>query len=109
MLDWLAFVPRTRESPVPIMPALDPVDRPIEFTPTKTPYDPRWMIAGHEKTGRLAEGLLFIQHSTEKRQGSDSSLQPVLSSALYWEPLSSILAFSVNDPLRDLPNFPRNG
>jgi len=24
----------------------DPVDREIEFTPTKAPYDPRWMLAG---------------------------------------------------------------
>ena len=68
MLDWLAFVPRARESPVPIMPALDPVDRPIEFTPTKTPYDPRWMIAGHGKPGMLSEievhYLLAAYHQT---------------------------------------------
>ena len=37
------------------------------------------------------------------------TLQPVLSSALHWEPLSTILAFSVNDPLPDLPNFPGSG
>ena len=52
---------------------------------------------------------LVWEHSTEKRQSSDSSLRPVLSSALHWEPLSTILAFSVNDPLRDLPNIPGNG
>ena len=45
----------------------------------------------------------------EKRQASVSSLQPVLSSALHWELLSTILAFLVNDPLPDLPNFPGNG
>lgn len=26
--------------------AKDPVDRQIEFIPTKAPYDPRWMLAG---------------------------------------------------------------
>ena len=46
------------------------------------------------------------EHSTEKKQGSDSSLQPVLSNALHWEPLSTIFVFSVNDHLPDLPNFP---
>ena len=45
----------------------------------------------------------------ETRQGSDSSLQPVLSRVLHWEPLSTILAFSVNDPLPDPPNFPGIG
>ena len=24
----------------------DPVDREIDFVPTKTPYDPRWMLGG---------------------------------------------------------------
>ena len=38
-----------------------------------------------------------VKLGLEKRQDSDSSLQPVLSSALHWEPLSRILAFSVND------------
>lgn len=28
------------------MPTTDPVDREIEFVPTKAPYDPRWMLAG---------------------------------------------------------------
>lgn len=28
------------------MPPTDPVDREIEFIPTKTPYDPRWMLSG---------------------------------------------------------------
>lgn len=51
MLDWLAFIPRVKRGVVPLMPALDPVDRLIEFTPTKAPYDPRHMIAGHAKHG----------------------------------------------------------
>ena len=45
----------------------------------------------------------------EKRKGSASSLQPVLSSVLHWEPLSTILAFSENELLRDHPNIPVNG
>ena len=33
----------------------------------------------------------------------------MLSCGLHWEPQSTILAFSVNDPLPDFPKFPRNG
>ena len=33
----------------------------------------------------------------------------MLSRGLHWEPQLTILAFSVNDPLPDLPKFLRNG
>lgn len=33
-------------SSVPILNSKDPIDRIIEFVPTKAPYDPRWMLAG---------------------------------------------------------------
>lgn len=31
---------------MPVISPTDPVDREIEFVPTKAPYDPRWMLAG---------------------------------------------------------------
>ena len=40
------------------------------------------------------------------------SSEPVISAVLHWETLltiSTLLAFSVNDRLPDLPKFPRNG
>uniref|UniRef100_A0A3P9IV22 acetyl-CoA carboxylase n=1 Tax=Oryzias latipes TaxID=8090 RepID=A0A3P9IV22_ORYLA len=46
LLQWLSYMPKCKSSPVPILSAKDPIDRPIEFVPTKTPYDPRWMLAG---------------------------------------------------------------
>ncbi|RVE63621.1 hypothetical protein OJAV_G00138120 [Oryzias javanicus] len=46
LLQWLSYMPKCKASPVPIVSAKDPIDRPIEFVPTKTPYDPRWMLAG---------------------------------------------------------------
>ena len=52
---------------------------------------------------------LVWEHSTEKRQGSDSSLQSVLTSALHWEPQSTILAFSEYDPSPNLPNVHGTG
>jgi acetyl-CoA carboxylase/biotin carboxylase 1 len=35
------------QDPVPFVDAVDPIDRPIDFVPTKSPYDPRHMIAGY--------------------------------------------------------------
>lgn len=37
---------KDKHSPVPVISPVDPIDRPIEFTPTKAPYDPRWMLTG---------------------------------------------------------------
>eukprot|EP00913_Durusdinium_trenchii_P031865 g29843.t1 len=75
ILQWLSFVPRdTREfgeeeqswlspaedtwsMPQPILP-LDPADRPVDFRPTKTPYDPRHMLAGtNGPDGRWLSGF----------------------------------------------------
>ncbi|XP_051549679.1 acetyl-CoA carboxylase-like isoform X1 [Myxocyprinus asiaticus] len=46
ILQWLSYMPKNNQSPVPIMPPTDPVDRLIDFVPTKTPYDPRWLLCG---------------------------------------------------------------
>uniref|UniRef100_A0A4W6GC82 acetyl-CoA carboxylase n=1 Tax=Lates calcarifer TaxID=8187 RepID=A0A4W6GC82_LATCA len=46
ILQWLSYMPKNKHSPVPVIATTDPVDREIEFTPTKAPYDPRWMLAG---------------------------------------------------------------
>ena len=46
ILKWLSYVPATCTQIAPALPSADPVDRKIEFKPTKTPYDPRNFIAG---------------------------------------------------------------
>uniref|UniRef100_A0A672MZI5 acetyl-CoA carboxylase n=1 Tax=Sinocyclocheilus grahami TaxID=75366 RepID=A0A672MZI5_SINGR len=46
LLLWLSYMPKNKSSPVPILSAKDPIDRPVEFVPTKAPYDPRWILAG---------------------------------------------------------------
>ncbi|XP_038146021.1 acetyl-CoA carboxylase isoform X2 [Cyprinodon tularosa] len=46
ILQWLSYMPKNNQSPVPVIATSDPVDREIEFVPTKAPYDPRWMLAG---------------------------------------------------------------
>jgi len=37
---------QVRDGPQAISTCSDPVDRDVEFTPTRSPYDPRWMLAG---------------------------------------------------------------
>nr|XP_019612996.1 PREDICTED: acetyl-CoA carboxylase 2 [Rhinolophus sinicus] len=37
---------KDNHSVVPIITPTDPIDREIEFLPTRAPYDPRWMLAG---------------------------------------------------------------
>uniref|UniRef100_A0A8C2Z2T2 acetyl-CoA carboxylase n=1 Tax=Cyclopterus lumpus TaxID=8103 RepID=A0A8C2Z2T2_CYCLU len=46
ILQWLSYMPKNKHSPVPVISTTDPVDREIEYTPTKAPYNPRWMLAG---------------------------------------------------------------
>ena len=46
ILRWLSYVPKDCFTRSPALPSADPVARKIEFKPTKTPYDPRHMIAG---------------------------------------------------------------
>ncbi|KAL8199178.1 UNVERIFIED_CONTAM: hypothetical protein K2H54_036260 [Gekko kuhli] len=46
ILHWLSYMPKSVYSPVPMLTVKDLIDRTIEFVPTKTPYDPRWMLAG---------------------------------------------------------------
>ncbi|XP_047665603.1 acetyl-CoA carboxylase 1 isoform X8 [Tachysurus fulvidraco] len=46
LLQWLSYMPKNTSSPVPLLAAKDPIDRLVEFIPTKAPYDPRWMLAG---------------------------------------------------------------
>ncbi len=49
ILRWLSYMPETMLHLPPVLPGLyDPIDRPIDFTPTSTPYDPRHMIQGRQ-------------------------------------------------------------
>ncbi|NXA37356.1 ACACB carboxylase, partial [Eudromia elegans] len=46
ILQWLSYMPKDNRSPVPIIAISDPIEREIDFVPSKVPYDPRWMLAG---------------------------------------------------------------
>lgn len=69
IIQWLSYVPKVRlysmsiwygnefissqikGSPLPVIPSLDPITRPVEFTPTKAPYDPKLMLEGRPGSG----------------------------------------------------------
>jgi len=46
ILKWLSFVPKDMNSQPSTRQASDPISRQVEFRPTKTPYDPRFMLGG---------------------------------------------------------------
>ena len=49
VIDWLNYTPKDFHSVAPAAPSsmvFDPPSRRVEFTPSKTPYDPRHMLAG---------------------------------------------------------------
>ena len=67
ILKWLSYTPATAFSRAPALRVSDPVDRDIEFMPTKTPYDPRHMIAGmtDPETGDYISGFFDKDSWTE--------------------------------------------
>ncbi|XP_033978244.1 acetyl-CoA carboxylase isoform X1 [Trematomus bernacchii] len=65
ILKWLSYMPKNKHSPVPVISTTDSVDREIEYTPTKAPYDPRWMLAGRpHPTVRGAWQSGFFDHGS---------------------------------------------
>ncbi|WFD07033.1 acetyl-coenzyme-A carboxylase [Malassezia vespertilionis] len=56
-LRWLAYVPVHKNAPLLVLPSSDPVERPVSFVPTATPYDPRALIQGTEVDGVYCAGL----------------------------------------------------
>lgn len=46
ILNWLSYVPITASAPPSVTNCVDPIERSIGFEPTKSPYDPRHMLAG---------------------------------------------------------------
>ncbi|KAG8588869.1 hypothetical protein GDO81_006133 [Engystomops pustulosus] len=65
ILQWLSYMPKCVSSPVPIMTPKDPIERQIEFIPTKAPYDPRWMLSGRPHPCQKGQWLSgFFDHGS---------------------------------------------
>ena len=52
ILDWLSYIPAYIGCDLPIVLPNDSIDRPVDFMPTKSPYDPRCMLAGRIHPGK---------------------------------------------------------
>jgi len=57
ILKWLSFVPKDTWSMPPSISPVDPVNRLVEFRPSKEPYDPRHMLAGTTDNGKWMSGF----------------------------------------------------
>ena len=60
-LQWLAFVPATKNSPLPKLEisGVDTVDRCVTFAPVKgIPYDPRLLLTGTGSSDSWVSGML---------------------------------------------------
>lgn len=63
VLRWLSYIPEKRFGPLPVLEPLDPVEREICFSPSASPYDPRWMLAGKENAQGIWEDGFFDRGS----------------------------------------------
>jgi len=57
ILRWLSYVPENVLTIPPLISSKDPVARKVQFTPTKTPYDPRHMLGGVKVDGEWQGGF----------------------------------------------------
>jgi len=58
MVNWLSFIPAKKNGRLPVIDPVDPVDRLVDFTPSKQPYDPRHMLAGTlDASGKWLSGF----------------------------------------------------
>ncbi|XP_039612650.1 acetyl-CoA carboxylase 1 isoform X1 [Polypterus senegalus] len=65
LLLWLSYMPKCTSSPVPILTPQDPIERSVDFVPTKAPYDPRWMLAGRPSQNQKGQWISgFFDHGS---------------------------------------------
>lgn len=70
IVQWLSYVPKSQHHIIPIMESSDPIDRLVEFQPTKDAYDPRWMLAGRQlENGTFERGFFDYRSWTETMGG----------------------------------------
>lgn len=64
IVEWMSFVPESRNGRIPISPSSDDWNREIVYyPPQKQPYDVRWMIAGKQDDDGTFQSGLFDKDS----------------------------------------------
>eukprot|EP00959_Pyramimonas_sp_CCMP1952_P104352 2180923-Pyramimonas_sp.AAC.4 len=63
MLKWISYVPLRVGQLPPRVRTTDPIDREVGFVPSKTPYDPRHMLAGVTSSEGEWQSGLFDENS----------------------------------------------
>ena len=59
IVEWLSFVRKHVEAPLPCLPIVDPIERTVDVYPLAgTPYDPRDLLCGVATDGEWTSGLL---------------------------------------------------
>ena len=75
ILRWLSYMPQTMLHLPPILSEIhDSINRPIDFTPTSTPYDARHMIQGRQLTSL---------HQTNSNNDIGASTTPTFQSGFF--------------------------
>lgn len=80
LVHWLSYVPAHRGATLPLLHytidsrnvfhPTDPVEREIDFVPSRTPYNPRWMLAGKsDERGGYMSGFFDRGSFTETLSG----------------------------------------
>lgn len=69
IIHWLSYVPKSQKDIIPIIESVDPIDREIDFVPSKEPYDPRWMLAGRQLDNGIFEKGFFDKSSFTETMG----------------------------------------
>jgi acetyl-CoA carboxylase/biotin carboxylase 1 len=76
IMDWLAYIPKTNTSPLPIVESLDPIDRDVSVVIPKGAYDPRVLIAGEYKTLNVNEEVPVTTPVTPESSMTIPTLTP---------------------------------
>jgi acetyl-CoA carboxylase/biotin carboxylase 1 len=66
IVKWLSFVPKEKNSSLPVLPSTDPVDRDIEVDIPKTAYDPRTLLQGCRSENGFWHGGFFDKDSFQE-------------------------------------------
>jgi len=70
IVHWLRYVPSVVGGDLPLLPTSDPVNREIDYVPTRSPYDPRHLVAGHIGPDGTFQSGFFDKGSFTETLGS---------------------------------------